>query len=130
MAATITLDLAGLEAEITALIGAKVNLGTTNAEGILRIRSGAGTLLVDIVLSNPAFAAGAGSAEDLQGVPHQGTAVAAGTAATAEVLDRDEVTVFSGSVTVVGGNGFIQIDKVEIEIGDVITIQTGSFQYP
>jgi len=130
MAATITLDLAGLEAEITALIAGKVNLGTTNAEGILRIKSGAGTTLVDIVLNNPAFAAGAGSTQDLQATPHQGTAVADGTAATAQVLDRDEAIVFSGTVTVIGGNGFIQLDKVEMEIGDVITVQNGSIQYP
>lgn len=130
MAATIDLILAGLEAEITALIAGKVDLGTTNAEGILRIKSGAGTPLVDIVLDNPAFAVGSGSVQDLQGTPKQGTATAAGTAALAEVLDRDENVVFSGTVTVVGGNGFIELDKVEIEISDVITVQSGDIEYP
>lgn len=130
MAAIITLDLAGLEAEITELITDKVDIGTTNPEGQLRIRSGAGTILVDITLANPAFATGTGSTRDLQSVPLQGTAIASGTAATAQLLDRDENIVFSGTVTVVGGNGFIQLDKVEIETSDVITIQSGSVQYP
>ena len=130
MMATITLDLAGLDAEITQLITDKVDLGTANAEGILRIKSGAGTPLVDVVLANPSFATGTGSIRDLQGVPLAGTAVASGTAALAEVLDRDEIVVFSGPVTVSGGGGFIQLDKVEIETNDVITVLTGDVQYP
>ena len=130
MAATIILALAGLEAEITALITDKVDLGSANAQGILRIKSGAGATLVDIDLANPAFATGSGSTRDLQGTPLQGTATDSGTAATAEILDRDEAVVFSGSVTVIGGGGFIQLDKVEIETSDVITIQSGTVQYP
>ena len=130
MTQEITLVLAGLEAAITQLITDKVDLGTANAEGILRIKSGAGTPLVDVVLANPAFATGTGSIRDLLGVPLQGTATAAGTAALAEVLDRDENIVFTGITTVIGGNGFLELDKVEIEIGDVITVQNMTVQYP
>lgn len=130
MAATIDIQLAGLKAEITALTAGKVDLGSANASGILRLVSGAGTTLVDIVLAIPAFAAGVDPIQELQGLPLAGTAVAAGTAATARVLDRDENIVFTGIVTVVGGNGFIQLDKVEIEVSDVITLQSGSFTYP
>jgi len=130
MAATITLDLAGLTAEISKLITDKVDVGTTNLAGKLRIRSGAATLLVEVDLVDPAFVVGAGSIRTLDSTPLQGTAVANGTGATAQVLDRDENIVFSGPVTVVGGNGFIQLDKVDIEIGDVVTVLSGSIQYP
>lgn len=130
MTATIALDLSGLDAEITELITDKVDVGTTNAQGILRIKSGAGTTLVDLDLANPAFAAGTGSERNLQGAPLSGTAVAAGTAALAEVLDRDENVVFSGPVTVSGGNGFVELDMVEIEVSDVISVQSGVVQYP
>ena len=130
MTQQITLVLAGLEAEITALITDKVDAGTTNPEGILRIKSGAGTPLVDIVLANPAFAAGTGSIRDLLTVPLQGTATASGTAALAEMLDRDLGVVFTGTVSVLGGGSFLSLDKVEIEIGDVITVQSLTVQYP
>ncbi len=130
MSDTIVLDLAGLDAEITELITDKVDVGTANAEGILRIKSGAGTPLVDIVCQNPAFAAGVDSIRELQGVPLQGTVTADGSAATIEVLDRDENVVFSGSVTVIGGGGFVELDKVEMEIADVITMQSLDIQYP
>ena len=130
MTQQITLVLAGLEAEITALITDKVDAGTTNPEGILRIKSGAGTPLVDIVLANPAFAAGIGSIRDLLTVPLQGTATASGTAALAEMLDRDLGVVFTGTVSVLGGGSFLSLDKIEIEIGDVITVQSLTVQYP
>jgi len=130
MAATITLDLAGLTAEISALITDKVDAGTTNAAGKLRILSGALVLLVEIDLINPAFIVGTGSERTLDGLPLAGTAVASGTGATAQFLDRDENVVFSGPASVVGGNGFVQLDKVEIETNDVITVLTGSIQYP
>jgi len=130
MAAIIDLILAGLEAEITELITDKVDLGTTNPEGKLLIRSGAGTLLVEIVLQNPAFAAGTGSARDLQGTPLSGTVVAAGTAALAQVVDRDETVVVEGPATVIGGGGFVELDKVEMEIADIVTVQSLSVEYP
>lgn len=130
MAATISLELTGLDAEVTELITDKVDAGTTNAEGKLLIRSGAGTLLVEIVLQNPAFAAGSGSVRALQGTPLSGTVVADGTAALAQVVDRDEVVVFEGPTTVIGGSGFVELDKVEMEISDIVTIQSLEVSYP
>jgi len=130
MANTIDLILAGLDAEITALITAKVDLGTTNPEGKVLIKSGAGTLLVEIVLANPAFAAGSGSIQTMQGAPLSGNVVADGIAALGQVVDRDETVVFEGPVTVIGGSGFIELDKVEMEIADVVTIQSLDIEYP
>jgi hypothetical protein len=130
MAETIDLILAGLDAEITALITDKVDLGTTNPEGKLLIRSGAATLLVEVVLANPAFTTGTGSERNLLGVPLTGTVVATGIAALAQIVDRDENVVFEGSTTVLGGGGLVELDKVEMEIADIVTVQSMVIEYP
>lgn len=130
MANSIDLILTGLEAEVTELITDKVDVGTANPEGKILIKSGAGTLLVEIVLANPAFAAGSGSVRSLQGTPLSGTVVADGIAALGQVVDRDETVIFEGPVTVIGGSGFIELDKVEMEIADIVTVQSLDVEYP
>jgi hypothetical protein len=122
--ADITISLSGLSTEIAALIVGKVDLGSTNAEGICRILTGASVTIVDIPLDTPPAFSLSGDDYIANGVPAQGTAVASGTAAKAQVLDRDENVVCEGSATIIGANGFAQLDRSEIEINDVVTLQS------
>lgn len=130
MAEPVTIVLAGLSAEISALVAGKVDLGALNTEGKILILSGASVLLVEIVLDNPAFAAGTGSDQLGAGMPKQGTAVANGTAAKAQILDCDENVVVEGTVNLIGSGSFVEIDKVEIEIGDIVTVQSAKLTGP
>ena len=122
--AAIVIELTGLSTEIAELVCGKADLGATNAAAICRILTGDAVTLVDIELDTaPAFVA---SGDDFvaANVPKQGTAVASGLASVAQILDLDENVVFYGAATVIGGQGFAQLDKVEIKTSDVVTLQT------
>lgn len=128
--ADITVVLPGLSTEIAALMVGKVDLGALNAAGKCRIKTGAGVTVVDIPLDTPPAFSLSGDDYIANGVPLQGTAVASGTAALCEVLDRDENVVFQGAATIIGANGFAQLDRVEIELNDVVTLQTMTVSGP
>lgn len=120
----VSIVLSGLATEIAALVTGKVDLGASNAQGLCRVVSGAGVTLVEIELNTPPSFSLDGSDYIANGVPLQGTATASGTAARCEVLDRDENVVFQGPATVIGASGFAELDKIEIQIGDVVTLQS------
>ncbi|MGW6296703.1 hypothetical protein [Streptomyces sp. NPDC055058] len=83
-----------------------VDAGT--GAGKLQIRSGTqpagpdstatGTLLAEVTLADPAFAAASGGVAALAGTPLSATAVANGTASWFRILDSDGVAVMDGSV--------------------------------
>jgi hypothetical protein len=129
--ATVTLDLAGLTTELVTLVTGKVDLGSADATGDLQILDGASAVLVTIPLLNPAFAAGTAPARVIAGAPLTAVAaVATGTAVSGRVRDRDNAVVFSGPVSLLGGLGVFQLDKVAITIGDLVQVLSGSVTYP
>lgn len=118
--------------------------GTTNAAGKLRIYTGAqpadadsapvGTLLVEIDLANPAYgAADTTGAAALAGTPRTGTAVAAGTAASFRVVDRDAATVFDGAVRATADADTGQelvLDNAVIASGQTVNLNSLSYTQP
>lgn len=86
-----------------------------------------GTLLVEIALSDPAYAAAASGAAAIDTDPAlTGIASATGTAGWARLLDSDNTAVIDASVTATGGGGNITIDDgnggADIETGASVTI--------
>lgn len=105
----------------------RIDLGTTNAQGKVRIQTAADATLVDIDLANPAFGAAASGTATALGVPHEGTATATGTAAKFRVLDRDDGEIFQGTVTATSGGGDMELSSTSITTNDVVRIN--SFTY-
>lgn len=114
--------------EIADLVVDKVDTGTTNAAGKLRIKDSGGNTLVDCNLSNPAFgdaAAGVATANAI----FNGTASASGQASTFDVLDRDETLIFSGTVTANGDGGDLESDSNSVQVTSGGSISITSFKY-
>lgn len=128
--ADVTLTLAGLTTEIVSLVTGKVDLGSADATGDLQILDGLGAVLATVVLANPAFVAGAAPARVLGGVPLSVVATGAGLAVSGRVRNRDNAAVYTGPVSLLGGDGVFQIDTLDIEIGDTIQVLSGTLTYP
>lgn len=109
------------------------------AAGTLKIYTGtqpadaddadAGTLLVTITLSDPAYGAAAAGAAALSGTP-SGTAVATGTAGYFRVEDSNGANVFDGSITATAGGGDLELDNTSIASGQTVTISSLGFTVP
>lgn len=123
----------------------RVDVGTTNTEGKLRIYSGAqpadadsapgGDLLCEIDLQDPAFGAANSSGQAAAlGVPLEGTGTAAASTGTNaqsfRVVSRDEDTVYDGAATATGGGGELTLDNVSIAEDQTVTINSLTYQQP
>lgn len=105
----------------------RIDVGTANTEGKVRIQTSADATLVDIDLAQPAFGAASGGTATALGVPHEGTAGATGTATKFRVLDRDDAEIFQGTVTATSGGGDMELSSTSITTSDVVRIN--SFTY-
>lgn len=122
----------------------RIDAGTTNLEGRLRIYSGvqpadadslpAGTLLVEIPLANPAYgAASTAGTASLLGTPRSAAAAAAGTAASFRVVNRDAATVFDGAIRATADADAGQelvLDATSIASGQTVNISSLSYTQP
>jgi hypothetical protein len=84
-------------------------------------------VLVSIDLENPAFT-GADALYALDGLPKQGTVTVGGTITKVQFLNRDDLVQFTGPVTVVGGDGMVVVDSVDVEVDDLVTVQEFNLQ--
>jgi len=117
-----------LRNEVVNLIVDKVDLGSANAQGRIYIKNASGSTLVILNMSNPAFGAAA-TGIAIANTISSGTVILAGTAATFSIVDRDEATVFSGTVGALGSGADLEADGLTLAmtVGQVIPIS--SFTY-
>lgn len=119
----------------------RIDLGTGTATGKLRLYSGTqpadadsapvGTLLVEIDLANPAYgSANSSGTAALAGTPRTGTGAAAGNAASFRVINRDGATVFDGAVTATGGGGQLELDNINIAVGQTVNVTSLNYTQP
>jgi len=111
-------------------ITALVDGGTTNTEGMMLIKDGGSVLLCEILFQDPAFAASSAGQAALLGTPLTGTAVDAGAAALFDVVDKDEVVIYSGTVGLSGSGADAIIDSTTIQIGDTIQLNSHTITAP
>ena len=110
------------------LVVDRIDIGTTNAAGKIRVRDETNVTLVDLILDvPPAFGTAALGIATSNNPPHQGTAVASNDADNFQILDRDDALVFEGSVTVTGGGGDMTLTSVKITINDLVKINTFTY---
>ena len=84
-----------------------IDLGTTNATGKLRLKDSSNNTLTEHLMSNPAFGAASGGAAIANSIG-DGTGLIAGQAVTFDLVDRDEVLIFSGTVGAVGSGADLE----------------------
>lgn len=131
MAEVVSLVLPGLDAEITALVAGKVDLGTLNAAAQVEFLDGTSTVLVTVELDPPpAFSQTSGATYSANSLPKQGTVTVAGSAVLARVLDRDGNAVIQGPCGETGTGRFMELDKLELEPGDIATLTGGTLFTP
>ena len=105
----------------------RVDLGSTNASGKLRIYTANKViLLADLDLANPAFGDAAVGVASANSLPiSDDFADGSGNAAVFDVLDRDENIVFSGTV----GTSDADMLVADTEIADDDIVKIISFDY-
>jgi len=122
----------------------RIDVGVTNATGRLRIYTGSqpadaddaatGTLLVEILLANPAYGAAATSgAAALLGTPRSAGATAAGVAGWFRVIDRNVAGVFDGNIRATADADTGQelvLDNTNIASGQTVNISSLSYTQP
>jgi hypothetical protein len=140
---TIRLSTAARNAGVNA-ITALVDGGSSN--GVLRIYSGSqpagpgtspsGTLLLEIDLSDPAFAGAASGSAAIDTTPALSTTgLAAGTAGYFRLCDSTEAAgtglgVVDGSVTATGGGGDVTLSTTTVSVGLDVEITSLSITLP
>lgn len=125
-------------------VAALVNAGTTDANGDLKMYAGTipadadsalggATLLATNEMSNPAFAAAIDANPGGRAVANaiaNATVAASGTASFFRVNDRDNGTVYQGTVTGLAGGGDIELNSVALQSGATLSITSLSITMP
>lgn len=142
MATNTTLSNAAAKAAADAIVDL-IDVGTTNANGKLRIYDGTQpanpdvavttqNLLAELDLSNPAFGAAAdgdpGGLATANSITDDSSADATGTASWFRVVDRDENAIIDGSVGTSGAD--LNLGSVSITSGQAVSITSWTVTMP
>jgi hypothetical protein len=107
----ITLDDATLRTTIVDAVISRLAAGTTNATARLVFRTSANAVLATNNFSAPPAGSASAGSVTFSAIA-DATISASGTVANFIAINRDEVTIFSGTVTVTGGGGDIQFGSL------------------
>ncbi len=121
----------------------RIDVGATNAEGRIRIFTGSkpasvddvetGTLLAELLMSNPAFGAAADQAPNARAtagtITDDSSADNAGTAGYFRVIDRNLNGVIDGDVTATSGGGDLELNTVVIAAGAIVSVTAFDFDH-
>ncbi len=88
------------------------------------------TLLASFTLNYPVAASPSGGVVTVSGTPIMTVAVATGTATWFRIKTSAGTFVMDGSVTATSGGGDVEIDDITIDLGDVVTLTSGTFTAP
>ena len=106
-----------------------IDIGSTYAQGSLKIYDSDSSVLVSLNMSNPAYGdatAGISTAASIT----DSTAFADGTATSFSIFDRDGTSVFDGTVTTLGGGGDLELNPNYLVSDATISIDSASFTVP
>lgn len=103
-------------AETDAIVDA-IDVGTTDATGDFQWRtSGGTTLLAELTFANPAFGASSSGTATANAITADSSADNTGTAALARIRNRDNTTVFEGTIGTSGE--VVNLNTTSITSGD------------
>lgn len=102
--------------------------GAGNPEGHLIIRDST-TVLATLLLSDPSFGAAATSGiATANAIADDTSAAASGDADNFQIVDKASVLILSGSITLVAGGGDIEMDNINITIGQTVSMTSLTYQ--
>lgn len=101
----------------------RLDLGSGTAAGKLVFKTGGGTTLAVLPLSNPAFGAASSGVATASPITSDSNADASGTATVFELQDRDNTVVISGTVGN-GSGGDINLSSNVITAGDTVSMSS------
>lgn len=121
----VTLSTAARNALLDA-IAALVDGGA--GAGKLKIYDTTPTLLAELTMSDPAFAAASGGVLTANAITDDSAANATGTAATFDVTDSDDAVVYSGSVGTSGAD--LNLNTTSISAGLAVSVTSLTITAP
>jgi len=117
-----------------------IDLGSAVSKGYIEIRDGliptsplseaTGKLLAKLELSRPAFKNSADGKALANVINNDIQIDNTGVASWFRIYNRDNIPVIDGTVSVIGGDGDIQFDKVDFFAGGVVAIMSLSVAMP
>ncbi len=123
----LTLETSARNASADA-IAALFDVGTAALGGGVLLKDST-TLLVTLILSDPAFGAASVGVATMDNTPEpENTAVAAGDADVSEFVNRDGTLFMSGSAGTSGAE--VNLDNVSIAIGQTVKLTDGTLTMP
>lgn len=107
----------------------QVDTGSSDATGDIQIYTAAfATLLAELTFSNPAFGAAATGVATASAIANDSSANDTGTAAVCRIRDRDNNTVWEGTVSTSGAD--LNLNTVSITSGDIVAISSMTVTQP
>ncbi len=109
-----------------------VDVGSTDASGDIQVYTAAfATLLAELAYSAPpAFGAAAAGVATANAIADDTSADNSGTAAVCRIRDRDNATVWEGTVTATAGGGDIEFNTITFTSGDTVSITAQTVTMP
>lgn len=107
----------------------RLNSGTTNATARLVFRNSSNTVLSTNNFSNPPAGSFASGTVTFSAIANA-TIAATGTAANFIATNRDNTSIFSGTVTATGGGGDITFNTVSFTSGDTCAVSSLTLTVP
>lgn len=119
----ITHDITARQASADAVL-ALLNGGTTNPQGSLIFRTAALAEVANLPLSNPAAGATDGTGVATFNAITDDTTTIAGTVSNFILVDRDVNTIISGTVSLIGGGGDIELTSLTYANNETISMNS------
>ena len=108
----------------------RIDLGNTNPNGKLILKTASDTLLATLNFSNPAFGNAVNGVATANNITGETNAPNSGIASKFDIVNRDDVVIFSGVISEVGGNGDYTLGRVNIFANDSVLAPTLTYTAP
>lgn len=130
MPGNITLSTVSRDLATNAVVDG-LDVGSATPQARMLLKTSLGVVLATLLLdAPPAFGASVAGTANALNLPKAAVAGAAGTFALFDLVDRDGVVRWSGSITLAGGGGAAIVDALTVGIGDSVQLLALSYTTP
>jgi hypothetical protein len=124
----ITLTAAARNAACDAIVDL-VDGGSSDSTGDLVLMTAGDVEVATLAFSNPAFGASSAGVATASALSND-TSATGGTATKCKVVDRDNVTVWEGTVGITGSGEDVELASNIIGAGDIVAVTSCTFTMP
>jgi hypothetical protein len=124
----ITLTAAARNAACDAIVDL-VDGGSSDSTGDLVLMTAGDVEVATLAFSNPAFGASSAGVATANALSND-TSATGGTATKCKVVDRDNVTVWEGTVGITGSGEDVELASNIIGAGDIVAVTSCTFTMP